>query len=39
MGQSYRYEDEELTEAGSEIYDAICRCKEMGIPTKKLLKR
>lgn len=38
MGQYYRYDDEELTEAGGEIYDAICRCKERGIPTKKIIE-
>lgn len=37
MGQHYRHEDIETTEAGGMIYDAICRCKDQGIAHHKIM--
>ncbi len=38
MGQHYRHEDEQITEAGGEIYSAICNCRDRQIPDKKIIE-
>jgi len=38
MGQHYRHDDEQTTDAGGEIYEAICRCRAMDIPDKKIIE-
>ena len=38
MGQHFTHDDEQTTEAGGEIYSAICNCKARDISDKKIIE-
>ena len=38
MGQHIRHDDAQTTDAGGRIYYAICECRSVGIPDKKIIE-